>query len=227
VVSGGGSGIGRAVARELAERGYELALIGRQTGPMRDLLQTAGAKGEAYRCDVRDSQAVATVARTIDERWGAADVVVPAAGIATIAPLVETDPAAFAAVLETNLSGCFHLFHSFLPAMIERRRGHLLALVSVAGAVGFSGWSAYCASKWGLAGLIAALRPELVDTGVRLTAIYPGATRTGIWNSLPGDWNRDRMIPVEEVVRAVIFALEGGSGTTISEIHLDPVGGPL
>lgn len=227
VVSGGGSGIGRATALELAARGYDLALLGRHEEDLRAVLSSVAGQGEAYPCDVRDWQAIKTTAERIHERWGAAEVVLPAAGIATIAPFVESDPDAFAAVVDTNLGGCYHLFRALLPPMIERGSGHLFPLVSVAGTVGFPGWSAYCASKWGLAGMIAALREELVGTGVRLTAIYPGATASDLWSDLPGEWDRGRMIPVAEVVRAVCYALSSGPETVIDEIHLNPAGGPL
>lgn len=227
VVSGGGTGLGREVALELARRGHPLALLGRRAGPLEQVLAAAGGDGLALAGDVRDPAAVARTAAAVEERWGAAEVVVPAAGLARIAPLEETSPEVFDEVVGTNLTGTFLLLRALLPAMKRRGRGWIFPLLSVAARQGFPGWSAYCASKWGLAGLVAALRQELAGSGVRVTALYPGATATGLWDGLPGEWDRARMVPPGEVARAVAFALDADPATTVEEIHLGPAGGAL
>jgi NAD(P)-dependent dehydrogenase (short-subunit alcohol dehydrogenase family) len=147
--------------------------------------------------------------------------------VAAVAPLAETSPEVFHDVVATNLIGAFHLMCAFLPAMIERRRGFLVPILSAAARRGFPGWSAYCASKWGLAGLVAALREELRSTGVRVTALYPGATATPLWDGLPGEWDRRAMIPAGEVARAVVFALEADDRAAVEELHIAPAGGDL
>lgn len=227
VVSGGGSGIGREIALALARRGHPLALLGRRPALLEQTLSSAGGEGVALGCDVRDAEAVAAAAREIERRWGAASLVVPAAGLATIAPLDETAPERFREVLDTNLTGTFLLLRGLLPAMKRRGSGWIFPILSTAAERGFPGWSAYCASKWGLAGLVAALREELRGTGVRVTALYPGATDSPLWDELPGDWNRALMVPPREVARAVVTALETDPTTLVEEIHLGPVGGAL
>src|SRR5262245_51993163 len=105
VISGAGSGIGREVALELARRGWDLGLLGRRLEPLQRTLDDAGAdraQSVALACDVRDAQAVARAVAAIESRWGAADVVVPAAGVSAIRPLEDTSPAEFAAVVDTN-----------------------------------------------------------------------------------------------------------------------------
>ncbi|HVT59177.1 MAG TPA: SDR family oxidoreductase [Thermoanaerobaculia bacterium] len=230
VISGGGSGLGLEIARELGRRGYALALLGRRREALAAALAASGcetAGGLALACDVRDPQAVARAAAAIEERWGAAEIVVPAAGVAHIFPLEETTVEQFAATVETNLTGSFLLLRALLPAMKRRGRGRIFALLSVAARRGFAGWSAYCASKWGLAGLLAALREELAGSGVQLTALYPGATDTSIWEALPGTWDRAAMMPSAEVARALGFALDADPRTAVEEIHFGPVGGAL
>src|SRR5437763_12038914 len=208
LVSGGGSGLGRETALELARRGYDLALLGRRRQPLEETLALAGAReaGIALPCDVRDAEAVERCAGEVRARWGAADVVVPAAGVGAIAPFEQTTPDDFAAVLDTNLTGVFLLLRALLPAMKERGGGWIFPLLSVAARRAFPGWGAYCASKWGLRGLIAVLREELQGTGVRVTALFPGATDTPIWDALPGDWNRAAMVPARDAVRALGLA---------------------
>ena len=227
VISGGGTGIGREIARMLARRGHPLALLGRRPGLLEETLAAAGGDGLVLPCDVREAGAVDEAARRIEERWGAAAVVVPAAGVAWIAPLEDLTPDQFRKTIDTNLTGTFLLVRALLPAMKRRGSGWLVPLLSAAARQGFPGWSAYCASKWGLRGLVAALREELRGTGVRLTAVYPGATDTPIWDGVPGTWDRSRMVPAREVARAVESALDADPAALVEEIHLGPVGGAL
>lgn len=229
VVSGGGSGIGRAIALELARRGYPLVLLGRRRPPLEETLAAAGeaVDGVAIVCDVRRPREVQRAAARVKDRWGAAEVLVPAAGVARVAPFTQLAPSAFATTVDTNLNGTFLLLRSFLPAMLERRNGWVFPLLSVAATRGFAGWSAYCASKWGLRGLVAALREELAASGVRIVALYPGAVDTAIWQDIPGTWDRGAMVPAGEVARAVGFALDADPRALVEEVHIGPAGGAL
>jgi NAD(P)-dependent dehydrogenase (short-subunit alcohol dehydrogenase family) len=227
VVSGGGSGIGREIALRLARRGHPLALLGRRREPLEETLAAAGGDGLALVCDVRDDESVAAAARAVEARWGAAAIVVPAAGVAAVAPLEEIPPQRFRETIDTNLTGASLLIASLLGGMKRRGSGWIFPILSPAARRGFPGWSAYCASKWGLAGLVAALREELAGSGVRITSLYPGATATPLWDDLPGSWDRARMVPAAEVARAVEAALDGDPLALVEEIHLGPAGGAL
>lgn len=227
VISGAGSGIGRAVVVALGKRGHPLALLGRRREPLAEALESAPAGGLALSCDVRDPEAVAAVAAEAIEALGAPAAVVPAAGVLAVAPFDEIEPAAFRETVETNLLGTFHLFQAFLPAMKEAGAGRLVPILSVAATRGFPTWSAYCASKWGVRGMVAALREELAGTGVRITAIYPGATDTTLWDGVPGEWDRSKMVPAKDVARAVVYALATREPALVEEVHLGPAGGPL
>lgn len=227
VVSGAGSGIGRAIALALARRGHPLALLGRRDGPLRKTLDEAGGEGLALPCDVRDPEAVDRAAREVLDRLGAPEVVVPAAGVVAMGPVDEVDPDAFRATVETNLLGTFHLVRSFLPAMKEAGRGRLVPILSVAATRGFPGWSAYAAGKWGVRGLVAVLREELAGSGVLVTALYPGATATDLWDEVPGEWDRSRMVPPDEVARALLHALDTREPALVEEIHVGPASGAL
>lgn len=224
MVSGGGTGIGREIALELGRRGFDLALLGRREGPLRRTLEESGADGLALVCDVRDASQIHRAADQIHSRWEAAAVIVPAAGVAHISPLPDLAPEAFAETVDVNLTGTALLIRAFLPSM---KQGWIFPILSVAARKGFPGWSAYCASKWGLAGFVAALREELAGTGIRITALYPGATDTPIWDAAPGKWDRSKMVPPSEVARAVGFALDADPSTLMEEIHLGPAGGAL
>lgn len=227
VVSGGGTGIGREIALELARRGYDLALLGRREETLQETLKAAGAGGLALACDVRDSAAVERAAAEIQSRWEFVEVLVPAAGVAHVSPLEDLAPEDLAETIDVNLTGAALLIRAFLPAMKQGERGWIVPILSPAARRGFPGWTAYCASKWGLAGFVAALREELAGTGIRITCLYPGATDTPIWDQVPGEWNRDRMVPVREIARALAYALEAHPSTLVEEVHLGPAGGAL
>jgi NADP-dependent 3-hydroxy acid dehydrogenase YdfG len=227
VVSGAGSGIGAAIARALGERGWRLGLVGRRKEPLAAVLAASGGAGIACPVDVRDAEKVALCAAKLPEKLGAPELVVAAAGVARVGRFAELDPAAFRETVETNLLGAAHLFRAFLPGMLERRRGTLVAVLSVAARRVFPGWSAYAASKWGLLGLVESLREELAGSGVRVLALTPGATATPLWESIEGEWERARMIPADEVARALLWALDAGEGAAIEEIRMQPPGGNL
>jgi NADP-dependent 3-hydroxy acid dehydrogenase YdfG len=226
IVSGAGSGIGREIALALARRGHRLALVGRRRGPLERTLGDAGGDGVVLPADVRDGSALAEVCRAA-LALGPPEVVVAAAGAASVAPFLEAEPGEFERVVEVNLLGAARLLRAFLPAMVERGRGAVVPILSVAARQAFPGWSSYAASKWGLLGLVETLRLELAGRGVRVVALTPGATDSPLWNDLPGRWDRTRMIPAVEVARALVWALDAGDTVAIEEIRMRPPGGDL
>ncbi len=226
VISGAGSGIGRAVAIALAERGHSLVLLGRRAEPLTATLRAAGGKGMVVVADVRDGRAVQLAVEQGIAAGFRPQVVVPAAGVACVAPFGELEPETWRESLETNLLGAVFLYRACLPDLL-RSGGHLFSLLSVAAKKGFPDWSAYAASKWGLRGAVAALREELVGSSVRLTEIYPGATDSPLWETVPGEWNRAAMISPEAVAKAIVWALDADPTASVEEIHLQPRGGNL
>lgn len=226
VISGAGSGIGRAAALALAQRGHPLVLLGRSAEPLTATLRVAGGKGIAVVADVRDASAVQGAVEQGIAAGFRPQVVVPSAGVARVAPFDELTPEIWRESLETNLLGAVFLYRACLPDLLERG-GHLFALLSVAAKKGFPDWSAYAASKWGLRGAVAALREELAGSTVRLTEIYPGATDSPLWERVPGEWNRESMISPEAVAKAIVWALEADPTSSVEEIHLQPRGGNL
>lgn len=227
VVSGAGSGIGRAVALALATRGHSLVLVGRRRERLAETLKLAAAPGSIHPCDVRDAAAVAAVAEVALAKWGPPDLLVPAAGVASLGHYGELAPEDLAAMLATNVGGTFHLVRSFVPAMVDAGRGRVVPILSQAARRVYPGWGGYCASKWALLGLTETLRQELAGTGVRITSLFPGATDTPIWDDLGAGWDRSRMVPPEEVARALVYALDAPESTLVEEVQLGPAGGAL
>ena len=226
MISGAGSGIGRAAALALAKRGHSLVLLGRRAEPLTATLRAAGGKGMVAVADVRDGHAVQGAVERAVAAGFRPQVVVPSAGVACVAPFAELEPETWRESLETNLLGAIFLYRACLPELLGSG-GHLFSLLSVAAKRGFPNWSAYAASKWGLRGAVAALREELAGSPVRLTEIYPGATDSPLWEGVPGEWNRGSMISPEAVAKAIVWALEADPTTSVEEIHLQPRGGNL
>jgi len=221
VVSGASRGIGLAIADELGAAGAHVVRLARS------LVDAEGERRTDVRCDVGDPGSVARMAKRVLGAHGAPDVVVNAAGVFLIKPLVETTPEEFRGQLDGNLLGPFLVLRAFLPAMVQRGRGLVVTIGSVADHVAFAGNAAYGAAKTGLRGLHAVLEKELRKSGVRATLISPGPVDTAIWDPVdpdakPGFTPRSRMLRPEDVAEAVLFVVTRGDEVHIPELLIEP-----
>jgi 3-oxoacyl-[acyl-carrier protein] reductase len=182
VVTGGGSGIGRATAEALARRGFSLALFGRDPGRLTRVAEAIakeqGVSVEPIPCDVGDDSQVEEATRHVLEALGTPRVVVNNAGVVHRASVEETTPTAWDSVLASNLRGPFLVSRAFLPAMKRERRGRFVHVASISSTLGTARMSAYCASKWGVVGFSKALAEELRGTGLQSLAVSPGSVDT-------------------------------------------------
>src|SRR5688500_18498715 len=175
VVTGAGSGVGRAVVIELAKRGYEIALIGRREEPLNETIALTDSRQRKLRavpCDIGDANDVARMADRVRAELGDPTVLVNSAGT-NIARRALTDLSIddYRQVIDINLNGAFFVTHAFLPAMRAQRSGTIVHVVSDAGLTAnrISG-AAYIASKFGLVGLTATINAEERNNGIRATA---------------------------------------------------------
>lgn len=226
VVTGASRGIGLAVARALAERGIRIAMIARTPETLRDAAASIGANALAIQCDVGDAQSVDAMIQHVRAELGdAPDILVNNAGLFRLAPARSTDPADFVAALEINLVAPFRLIRAFLPAMQDRKRGHLVTIGSIADRAAFPENGAYSASKFGLRGLHQVLRAELAGSGVRATLVSPGPTDTPLWDEIDPDNRqgftpRASMLRSEAVAAAVLFAVTQPAEVNVDELRL-------
>jgi len=180
VVTGAGSGIGRATAERLAEAGCQVTLIGRHVARLAETADRIGDLAFAAPADVTDADMLAAAIEAGRDRFGPIDILVNNAGAATSAPFLKTDADAFRAMLALNLEAPAEAARLVLPGMLTRRRGRIINVASTAGLKGYPYVSAYVAAKHGLVGLTRALALEVASKGVTVNAVCPGFTDTDL-----------------------------------------------
>lgn len=177
LVTGGSSGIGRAIALALAADGAAVTICGRRG----DALRAVAAEADALHpvvADVTDEASVENLYREAEAARGPFDIVVANAGIASSAPAWKTSLADWTRTLDVNLTGAFLTVRPALKGMAERKRGRIVFIASVAGLRGSAYVAPYVASKHGVVGLMRALAAELLMTGVTVNAVCPGYVET-------------------------------------------------
>jgi 3-oxoacyl-[acyl-carrier protein] reductase len=182
VVTGAGSGIGRATALVLARRGLDVALVGRTEAPLREVASEAARAGVKTLVALADVSVGADVTRATGEitrALGTPRVVVNNAGIAgRKARIEELGEDEWHAVLGANLTGVFLVTRAFLPAMRAAGEGRLVTIASISSTLGSPGLAPYAASKWGAVGFTKSLAEELRGSGLQALAVLPGSVDT-------------------------------------------------
>ena len=223
VVTGASRGLGLAIARELASRGYRLLITARNE----KLLQRAAASipgTEAVAADVRDPASVARLARAVGRRR--VSVLINNAGIAGPSQTVDgLDFTTWREVIDTNLHGTFLVTQALLPRL--GRGSVVLNNLSVAARTVFPGMAAYCASKSGLEAFSNVLREELRPRGIRVVSLFPGAVDTEIWQQFRPGVSHARMMRPETIARLVAEAVTAPPETCVEELVVRPSAGTL
>jgi 3-oxoacyl-[acyl-carrier protein] reductase len=213
IITGAGSGLGAAIARALASEGARCVLAGRRREPLEQVrLETIAPEAErsgvgdlarAIPCDVRDeAQIEKLVAQTVAE-FGGVDILVNNAGVFHEVPLTETTTALWDETIAVNLRGAFLLCRAVWPHMQRRGGGQIVNVSSVSGVQGYADEAAYCASKFGLNGLTAALALEGKPRNIRVFAVCPGAVDTHIWGAAVAPEVTRRMMRAEQIAELV------------------------
>lgn len=177
LITGGGGGIGAAIARRLARSGARVTLCGRRPEPLEAV--AGGLKSvRAVTFDVTDERSVERGVAAAAEHFGPVDILVNGAGAAESAPFVKTTAGLWDRMLAVNLTGAFLVSRAVLPGMLERRWGRIVTIASTAGLRGYAYVAAYAAAKHGVIGMTRALALEVARRGITVNAVCPGYTET-------------------------------------------------
>jgi len=244
LVTGGGRGIGRAIALAFAREGAHVAVTARTPAEIEAVAAEAralGRKAVAIPCDVTDRAQVDAAGRAAAEALGPVQILVNNAGIAVSAKLTDTDDALWERHITVNLTGAFYMSRAVLPGMLAARWGRIINVASTAARQGFPYVAAYVASKHGLLGLTRALAMEVVSAGITVNAICPGYVATDLtWasarriqektgrsyedavKSLAAFSPQRRLVEPEEVAAlAVLLASDDARGVTAQAWNVD------
>jgi 3-oxoacyl-[acyl-carrier protein] reductase len=225
VVTGAGRGIGRAIAIELGRLGAQVVLAARSRRELENTAALSGPKATIVPADVckkSEVQRLFEQATTI----GPVDILVNAAGLGVFGPVVDFKDEDFEILIQTNLRGIFFASRFVLPSMIERKRGHIINIASIAGKVGSANRAVYCASKFGVVGFTESLAEEVRQYGIRASVICPGSTDTRFSPSETSGKSRERMLRPEDVAHAVRMLVTQEPNSFISEIIMRPTQKP-
>ena len=222
LITGGSSGIGEGIAHAFAQEGADLAIIARN--PLRleraaSKLREHGVRVLTFSADVRDESKIHEVVREIISTFDGIDILVNSAGTGRYAPVAEMDLDDWRTVIETNLTGTFICCKAVMPHMMERRKGRIINISSVAGKIGFATGSAYCASKWGVIGFSRSLAAEAKPYNICVDVICPGTVDTPFPHSPAAS---KLMLEVEDVVKAVMFLLSLPERARVEDIVMHP-----
>ncbi|MFD4902221.1 SDR family oxidoreductase [Streptomyces sp. NPDC058411] len=233
LVTGAGSGIGRATARALAEAGASVAVAGRRVGRLEELRDELEAEGRTIlvlELDVTDEQAVAAAVRSTTEQLGRLDILVNNAGLMLLGPVENADTTDWTRMMDTNVMGLMYMTHAALPELI-RNQGTVVQISSVAARVVGRGSAVYNAAKFAVNGFSEGLRQEVTERGVRVVVIEPGTVETELREHITHAPSKAaitervakiRQLQSEDIAAAVLYAVTAPPHATVNEILIRP-----
>jgi len=220
VITGGASGIGRAIAQAFASKGVTVAIADLQMDAARDFARELGNNSTAHLCDVTSLESITTAVNEIYAAHNAVDILVNSAGIVALAPAEKLEKSAWDITMAVNLSGTFFMSQEVGKRMLDRGTGKIINLASQAGSVSLHDHAAYCASKFGVIGVTKVLASEWANRGVTVNSISPTVVLTELgkkaWDGEKGDVLK-KLIPTgrfaspEEIAATAVFLASDGA----------------
>ena len=238
LVTGSSRGIGAEVAVKAGGEGARVAVHFHRSPDGADAtaarVRGAGAEAEVFGADIADGSAAEELVARVIDRFGRIDGLVNNAGLTQVGPFLEITPAAWDAVLRTDLTAAFYTCRAALPAMISQGGGTIVNVASRLGQMGIAETAAYSAAKAGLIGLTRSLAREFGPQGIRVNAVAPGMTVTGMTTALAdseegrrrlADMPLGRFGRADEVADTVMFLLSDASGLFLGQTLNPNAGG--
>jgi len=230
LITGATSGIGLASARKFAENGDKLILTGRNTERLTEIKKELIDKGTQVLTlvfDVRDNEAAKRCIDSLPEEWQKIDVLVNNAGLALgLEPEYMGSPEDWETMIDTNIKGLLTMTRLVVPGMVERNRGHIINIGSVAGDAAYAGGNVYCATKAAVKALSDGLRIDVANTAVRVTNLKPGLVETNFSNiRFHGDTDRAanvykgiKPLTGDDIADVAVYAANAPEHVQIAEV---------
>ena len=229
LVTGGSRGIGLAIARALVANGATVSVTGKSDAHLSEARPSIEGAGpghvETLRADVRRYDEVERAVGATVARFGGLDILINNAGIGIFADVADMSPAQWTEVIETNLTGVFHMCHAAIPHLRRRGGGFIINISSLAGKSAFPSAAAYCATKSGLNAFSEALMQELRYDNIRVSYVMPGSVATGFMGgdeAKGAEWK----VSADEVAEVVINLLRHPARSLPSRVELRPTKPP-
>jgi 2-hydroxycyclohexanecarboxyl-CoA dehydrogenase len=202
VVTGGASGIGRAISIRLAEEGCRVAVFDLNAKGAEETARAGGAKVKNFVVDITDRAAVGVAVAKVEAEIGGIGILVNNAGWDRLQNFLDTDPALWRKLIDINLVGHLNMHHATLPAMVSRQKGRIINIASDAGRVGSTGEAVYSACKGGMIAFTKTIAREHARNGIRVNAVCPGPTQTPLLETF-ADGMPDGAKLVEQLQKAI------------------------
>lgn len=230
LITGATSGIGLSCARKFAENGDRLILTARNGNKLteiKDELKAMGADVLTLTFDVRDRNAAALAIKNLPKEWSEIDVLINNAGLALgLEPEYEGNLDDWETMIDTNIKGLLNMTRLIVPGMVERDRGHIINIGSVAGDAAYAGGNVYCATKAAVKALSDGLRIDIANTSIRVTNLKPGLVETNFSNiRFHGDTERAanvykgiKPLSGDDIADVALYAANAPSHVQIAEV---------
>lgn len=228
MITGAGSGIGKATALAFAEAGYSLLLLGRRIEPLRAL---GLANALCISADVRDRDAMAAAIGEGEAQYGPVDCLVNNAGIARLAKLEDQEPEEWRDLIDINCTGVLNCMHAVMPAMKARRHGTIINVSSIAGRKSYPSHDVYCGTKFFVHAVSEGARRNMAPYDVRVIVVSPGLTESEIDKTMLNEaarefWSKGKKavgaIAAKDVANTILFAYQMPQNVILQELTITP-----
>jgi short-subunit dehydrogenase len=223
LITGATGGIGSKTLQLLSNSGANIFITARNAKKLQVLSVRYNIAAErVFVGDLSKPEDINALKEKFFNQFEPIDIIINAAGIGVIKPMEELSETDFLRSLNYNLYAPFLLVKAFLPKMKEQKNGLLINIPGVLGKVPMAGAAAYCASKYGLVGMMQSVREEVKRTEIRITNLFLGGVDTPFWDTIDLRVQRDKMVVAEEAAKAIWFLCQQPASGVVSEMVLQP-----
>ena len=226
LVTGGGSGIGKAIAKALLAEGCNVIINGRNEEKLNQAKSELGANLESIVCDVTDEGQVGNTFNGIISNYGKFDILINNAGMAAKAKAHELKYETWKKVINVNLNGAFLCAREAMKIMIKQKSGRIINIGSISGQMSRPENAAYTASKFGLEGLTRALALDGREYGIAVSILHPGNVGTDIWKGREEIAEREGLVPLEDIGKLAVTMLSMSPNVNILGSVILPITQP-